>query len=300
MDARQESQFNMMRTTKNYLTANATITATVPIIATLEGDLDDTNNEILQVIILQGVPIGGVAVDKNDAKTLMCRLTSQAAGAGKAYAKSVGNDTLLEALNFSFSDLMRERDDEAGPRCAGILVALNGVAAAILPYGVTAAKLTAISEAIEAYITIVPSVRTAEVSREIETDKLETLLKKNMDLLNDQLDGIIQLMDDEHHDFVTGYFLSRTLIDPKHFSTALRVAVVDNATDLEIANPTMNVTDVSVVVNGDLSGIILWKPAVQGDHTFTIEADTYAPYDGSVHLPLGGQVNLTVKLNRMP
>ena len=299
MDAKQESHFNMMRTVRDFLTANGGIIATIPALPPLLTELDTRNADITAVIILQGKPISGIVIDKGDLKTAMCKITSKLAGAAMAYARSTGNDTLHEALNFSFSDLMRERDDEAGPRCAGVLLAMNEVAAALVAYGVTTVKLTECADAIEAYIAAVPSVRTAEVARSVETEKLENLLRENSLLLSDKIDGLVKLLEDDEPDFVSGYFKSRELIDPKHFSTALRISVVDSESDLEIANALMTISETGEVINGDASGIILWKPATQGDQLFVVSADGYQPHDGSVHLTVGTETFLEVRLVRV-
>jgi len=145
----------------------------------------------------------------------------------------------------------------------------------------------------------VPDVRKAEVEHGLQTALIDTLLMSNSNLLNKRLDKLMPLFKKDHADFVDLYFRARVLVDPKHITTALRVTVIDEVTNLEVANPKLTIIETGDVIDGDASGIILWKPATNGDFTFTVAAPGYITFTGSVHTTLGVETAVEAKMKRM-
>lgn len=298
MDANQEAQLNMERTVEEVLDDHVVVTDTVPAVKNVVAVFKAVIVKILAAVQSQGKQIGGIRTDKGKAKEAMCQMATDMAGFGAAYANETGNETLEEELNYSMTDLMRLRDDEAGPICMGIHDILEENKVALVDYGVTDGMLVDFKKSITLYEGMVPDVRKAEVAHGLQTASIDTLLRSNAELLNKRLDKLMPLFKNIDADFVDLYYRARVLVDPKHITTALRVTVIDEVTNLEVANPKLTIIETGDIIAGDASGIILWKPAQNGDFTYEVVATGYDTFSGSVHTKLGSETALAVKMKR--
>ncbi|MEO8066942.1 MAG: hypothetical protein ABI599_04535 [Flavobacteriales bacterium] len=94
-----------------------------------------------------------------------------------------------------------------------MLTEANAVAAALVPYGIAAADLTAAQALIDAYVTVVSAPRTAITIRKGATAAIEELVGANMDILNDRMDKLMPEFKPSAPDFHQEYFDARIIVD---------------------------------------------------------------------------------------
>jgi len=155
----------------------------------------------------------GVAEDKRRLRVEMCEAALEVASATRACAVASKNRELAARVDFSRSDLLSGRDVDSAEHCANIHAAATANLTAVKPYGVTAAKLTALKEKIDAYTASLASPRVSIVSGKSATRKLVAEFKAADELLNEGLDNLVPQFKDEEPAFVADYFSARTIVD---------------------------------------------------------------------------------------
>ena len=144
MNAAQESKLNMYRATQKHCTDNAAIVANVPAFETTLNAFNVKVSAIIAATQQEDLVTKGITVDKSEAKKRLCSLTTDIAAPIFAYASSTSNNKLKQEVNFSFSDLLRTKDDLMAPRCQNIKDLGLANIAALKPYGLTPASLDAL------------------------------------------------------------------------------------------------------------------------------------------------------------
>jgi hypothetical protein len=155
----------------------------------------------------------GVAQDKHRLRLEMCDAALEIASAARAFAVATKNRELAARVDFSRSDLLSGRDVDSAENCANIHAAATTHLTAIKPYGVTAAKLTALKDKIDAYSASLPSPRVSIVAGKSATRNLVAEFKAADELLKEGLDNLVRQFKDEEPAFVADYFSARTIVD---------------------------------------------------------------------------------------
>ena len=121
----------------------------------------------------QAQDTSGVAQDKQAARQAMCAAALPIANAVHAMAVKTKSNTLANAVDFSMSDLMGGRDVQSRDNCQNIYTTANTNIANLAPYGVTAAKLTALTNAIAAYNLLISKPRDTRAAGKTVTTNLQ-------------------------------------------------------------------------------------------------------------------------------
>ncbi|MEO8066605.1 MAG: hypothetical protein ABI599_02815 [Flavobacteriales bacterium] len=155
----------------------------------------------------------GIALDKRFKKDGMVKRTVDVAQAVFAYAVDQGDLILQEKANYSRSDLYKERDTVIGQVCQNIHGLANAAIAALGAYGVVAADLTALQTAIDAYVNVVASPRTALTVRKGATAEIDLLVRNSMKILNSRMDKLMPEFETSAPTFFQEYFDARIIVD---------------------------------------------------------------------------------------
>jgi hypothetical protein len=152
----------------------------------------------------------GIAQDKQAARQAMCSAALPIASAVHAYAVKTKNNTLAASVDFSMSDLMGGRDVTSRDNCQNIYNTANMNLANLANYGVTAAKLTALTNAIAAYNLLISKPRDTRAAGKTVTGNLQAELDAaDVDLgIMDDLTGQITVAK-----FVGDYENARIIVD---------------------------------------------------------------------------------------
>jgi len=152
----------------------------------------------------------GIAQDKQAARQAMCDLALPIANAVHAYAVKTKNNTLAASVDFSMADLIGGRDVQSRDLCQNIYNTANTNLANLASYGLTAAKLTALTNAIAAYNLVISAPRDTRAQGKTVTTNLQAEF--------DAADEALGLMDDllgqiSDAKFVADYNNARTIVD---------------------------------------------------------------------------------------
>jgi hypothetical protein len=304
MNAIQEAKLKMFRATENYCSENAAIIAENIAFQTAFTEFKAKITSIVSTIQTDGVPLTGIAIDKNMMKQTLCERTSEIAGIVYAYAVTIGNHTLKAEVDCPVSSLTRLREDALAPRCQSIhdIAKLN--LAELADYGVTLPMLAALQEAITKYSAESPKPRTAIAERKTTTARLAELFDETDAILKDRMDKLVVAFKAEHPDFVRTYEATRRIIKPPHTTTQLKVCVTDKTTKSPLKNAVVTVKPMTnggepASITTDSTGEALFKPTAHGAYTVTITANGFTTYENDEITVLMGEVNkLDVELVR--
>lgn len=155
----------------------------------------------------------GVAKDKRYKKDGMVKGTLDIAQGVYAYAEDQGDLILQEKVNYSRTDLYKERDTVIGQVCQNIHDIANGLVASLGAYGIVAADLTALQTSIDAYVAVVASPRTALTVRKGATAEIDVLVRNSMKILNNRMDKLMPEFEASAPEFFQEYFDGRNIID---------------------------------------------------------------------------------------
>jgi hypothetical protein len=187
----------------------AALTAIADMVTRLQGfasDLQGTSG-------IQGTPQTGIAGGKRRANVTMINLAAEIAGDLHAFAVK-NNDTVLVAkVDLHVSDLANRGDTVVGPHCQEIHDLANTHAADILSFGTTAADITALKTAIDAYTPLVTKPRETIVSRKVVTGEIEATQNDADNLLKDELDRSMRKFKTKNAPFFGEYTNARMIID---------------------------------------------------------------------------------------
>ena len=161
----------------------------------------------------QAVDSTGLSADKEALRKTMAAATVEVALATNAYAKKVKNNDLAAKTNVSVSTYMEGRDTLAATNALNIHAAATANLANLAPYGVTAAKLTALKAKIDAYSASLSKPRDAVASGSTATKQLSDEFDAADAALNDQMDALVPQFAASNAKFVEDYNNARIIVD---------------------------------------------------------------------------------------
>lgn len=161
----------------------------------------------------QAVDSTGLSADKEALRKTMATETATIAKAVNAYAKKVKNNDLAAKTNVSVSTFMEGRDTIAATNALNIHAAATANLANLAPYGVTAAKLTALKAKIDAYSASISKPRDAVGSGSTATKQMGDEFDAADAALNDQMDALAPQFASANAKFVEDYNNARIIVD---------------------------------------------------------------------------------------
>lgn len=275
MNARQEAKLNMFRATQKHCNDNAAIVATVPAFATTLTAFNSKVSAIISTAQQEDLVIKGITVDKAAAKKTLCQLAADVAAPIFAFASAGGDNKLKEQVNFSFSDLFKTKDDVLAPRCQNIKDAGTANLAALAPYGLTAASLTALQTTIDSYQVKVPTPRNSAAQKKTIRENLKKLIAEASTVLKEQMDKTVVGFKAAHPDFVATYKTNRKILDPKQSATTLNGEVLNSNDKSPIGGATIVIVELENKTSSNEKGGYEIKPIPAGIYTINISAPKY-------------------------
>ena len=213
MNKRQENRLSMFYAVKSTLEENNAVWSGTPAIVTAKGDYDVKVKDLEDALEVQLRDIRGHAMDKRNAEEAMIAETLDVAGKVMAYATTIGDESLAEAMNIVPSELRRYRDSVVAQRCQDVHDSANGVLASLADYGVDAAKLTAFQALIDAYLVENTAPRLAITTRKNATAVIDELVDETLTLLNRRMDPLMQGFATTDPEFHRKYTDARIIVD---------------------------------------------------------------------------------------
>ncbi len=298
MNAKQESKLNMYRATQKHCDDNPAIVATVPAFATTLTAFNTKLSAIISTAQQEDLVTKGITVDKLVAKKTLCQLATDVAAPIFAFASANADNTLKQEVNFSFSDLFKTKDDVLAPRCQNINDLGTANLAAMAPYGLTAASLTALQTTINGYQAKVPTPRNSAAQKKTIRENLKKLFTEADAVLKDQMDKTVVGFKTANPDFVSTYKANRVIIDPGQSATTLKGVIVNAMDKTPVSGATIIVVETGNKTSGNESGTYQIKPIPAGIYTINISAPKYTDKtEKEVTVKQGQITSLDIELN---
>lgn len=158
----------------------------------------------------------GVTADKQAKRERLVTTTLAVAQAARAWALENENAELAQTMSVTRTALLRSSDRAATDLAQSVYDAasVTATAAALVPHGVTAAKLKALQDAIKKFTAAVPLPRQKITSRKSATERLAREFAKAERCLTQGLDLLIGQFEAEFPEFVTEYRNARVVPKP--------------------------------------------------------------------------------------
>ena len=299
MNSRQEAKLNMYRTVQLQCNNNSAITATNPAFTAAFAVFTAQISNIISTVSSWTQVITGVAIDKTVAKKNLSQSATDIAALVFAYASSINNNTLKQQVNYAYSDFFRLKDDLVAPTAKNIHSAATANLAALAPFGVTAAMLTALQTTIDAYSTSVPTPRNAKAIKATYTANIKQLIKETDSILKNQLDKLAVSFKAAQPDFYSSYLNTRIIIDPSKTETQIKGLIKQDGSNTPIPNATIDLSGPTAgSTQTDTAGKFSFKPVIPGNYQIKISARGYLSTETTFEVKLGQAINQVITLSK--
>jgi len=265
----------MFRATQKHCNDNAAIVATVPAFTTALTAFNSKLSAIISTAQQEDLVTKGITVNKTEAKKTLCQLAADVAAPIFAFASAGADNKLKQEVNFSFSDLLKTKDDLLAPRCQNIKDAGTANLAALAAYGLTAASLTALQTTIDGYQAKVPTPRNSAAQKKTIRENLSKLIKEANTVLKEQMDKTVVSLKTTHPDFVATYKANRIIIDPSQSVTTLKGVTLNSMDKSPVSGATILVVETGNKSITNEKGAYQLKPIPAGIYTINISAPKF-------------------------
>ena len=153
----------------------------------------------------------GVTADKQVRRERLMKATLAVSQAAHAWALENENAELAQTMDVSRSALLRSSAREATDLAQSVYDAASATATALVPHGVTTAKLKALQDAIKKFAAAIPLPRQKITSRKSATERLAEEFAAAERCLTEGLDLLIGQFEAEHPEFVAEYRNARVV-----------------------------------------------------------------------------------------
>jgi hypothetical protein len=203
---------NMVSTTLQLLHSNNAIWDTHTVLSNTIAHLHQTKDAI--ALMLQGSEqiSTGATNDKEQAAEAAIKLAVKLARFTQAFAKEHNNNTLLDQMKVSYSQLDELPDEQLAPRLQDLLSHITLYATNLVDYGVDADSLPRLQAAIASFNAVKSAPRNIIVARKGHNQTIPELLRS---MRHDcyMLDRLIEIWADSHPQFVRDYHNARIIVD---------------------------------------------------------------------------------------
>ena len=310
MTSKQESKYSMKLAVRDFLNKNATVTATLPGYGTLFA-LYLANIAQIQVIReQQEIDKSGI---KDNKDLLRVDLVTKAYDVGKkteVYAKMNNNAILAKEVHYSETELNKAADSKLKDKALLIYDRANANLAALATYGITAAVLTALKNAIDLFNAAIPSTRTGKTETKTATDQLAKLFKSDDELLA-KFDLLVEIIRVSQPVFYSAYKDNRKVIETGTSSLALTATITNKETGegekgVKVTFVSQNGALKSTSVKAEkpivkitaAKGIFKIKTMADGTYTATIHKSGFKEQIVTVTIAQGEMTELIIELEK--
>ena len=155
----------------------------------------------------------GATSAKEQARLGLCAIATEVIGAVKAYCAVAQNPELFAKVDYTASTVCVGKVSEVVARCKNIHEAASDNAAALVKYGITAAKLTKLDKAIKAFDKVKTAPRQHKVIKGAATKLIPVLVKSGVSIVRDQLDELMTQFKEANPSFYNAYFAARVVVN---------------------------------------------------------------------------------------
>jgi len=296
MNARQEAKLNMYRATQQNCIDNGTILRSVPAFANMLTAFNTKVSAIISTVQQEDLVTKGITIGKAEAKTNLCRLAADIGASIYAYAVAGNNRQLQQEVNFTFSELIKTKDDILAPRVQNIKDLGTANLSDLMSYGLTDVSLEAFQSAIDDYQQQVPAPRNSAAHKVAIRENLRRLFAEADAVLKHQMDKTLAGFKTTHPGFVSTYKTNRIIIDPGSTATTLKLTITGVASE-SIAGATISINGIPFNIITTKKGEYQIKPVPAGTADIQVTAPGYADQTlAAVKIKQGQTTSLGIQL----
>lgn len=208
----QENTTSMFETTMTFLDQNNSLWSAKAAFAAAVTEAKSGVAAIRATAASQESPTTGITDEKEQARTKLEDRTQEVADQVAALAAKNADMSLASKVQVTRSSLDQEQDDDLVQIAERVRDAANANLAALGPYGVTAAVVTDLTDAITTFSGMRTAPRTAAVARTAATESVSNLIRTTRSLFRNQLDKMMTPFRASNPEFYNGYFAARVIV----------------------------------------------------------------------------------------
>lgn len=208
----QENTTSMFETTIAFLDQNNAVWNARPAFAAAVAEAKSGVAAIRSTAASQEAPTTGITDEKGQARNDLEDKTQEIADQLAALAAKTGDVALAAQVQVTRSSLDQEQDDNLVQIAGRVRDAAQANAAALEEYGVTAAEVTDLTDAITTFSGMKTAPRTAAAARTAATESVANLVRTTRSLFRNQLDKLITPFRKSNPEFYNGYFAARVIV----------------------------------------------------------------------------------------
>jgi hypothetical protein len=314
MTSRQESKLSMYLAVKDFLTANAAMTTTLPNYAGFFTSFGNAITQIQNHGEQQMFDKTGLQTNKAQLRGTLVTLAGDTSRKILAYARFANNQLLLTEAAFSESELRSAPDTRLRDYAQGIYDRAQSNLTALASYGVSATTQTALLNAITAFLAAIPKPRLATADKKQSTLQLSNGFNA-ADLALVNIDALVEIVKIPQPNFYNGYKTVRKIINTGTGSLQLQGVVLDSVSGEPIKGVTVmfspNETTMaakSMAMSGKPATTLVKKSADKGGfkvkslpagmYTVTVKKNGYAEQLETIAISEGEMTDLKIELSR--
>lgn len=275
--------------------ADPAILAQMPGMALAVTELKDVIQEIAQASSERLAGSSGLTLGKQERKEVMCRLAYTVGMRLQCYAMDLGEPSLF-MMGISFSVLQRQRSTVCADHGNRVYSRAEEHLVGIAPYGVTAAMMQELRDAIDNFVDWIPKPRVAISNRKCLTSDLYALIRKGMKLL-DRMDVYVASLKFTEPSFYEHYRSRRKLVRYGVRHLSLRGIVRNEQGDL-LAHVKVSIPELGLETKTTDRGYFQVKRVKEGIRRVFFERTGYESLEQMTAVVRNQRTDLVVVMER--
>lgn len=213
MNDRQRNRLRMYKATRAYLNENETAWNGIAANVDALTNLTDRITAIDTKVTAQEAELGGYTQNKYQLRETLNTNILLVAGGTAVFARATNNPILLADVDLEPSQVARASDQVVDDIAARVQAAADSELASLSAYGIDAAEMAALGNAITAHENAKAMPDAKRAQRTGHTETLEPMFRETSLFLDGQLDVLMRRYKATAPTFHAGYEAARVIID---------------------------------------------------------------------------------------
>ena len=314
MNSKQQSKYNMYLTADEFLSANDSITTTLPRYQEFHVSFQNGISQIRLSNEQQSIDKSGIANKKSQLRKLLVKLGADTSRKIQSYAKIENNQILLSEAKFSESDFKYATDSDLETFAQSTYDTAQTQLGNLAQYGVTNETQNDLIRALTDFRAAMPTPRNGAIGTKLSTEQIAKAFTAT-DKALDNIDALVEIVRISQPEFYSGYKSARKIIDTAAGSLQIKGFVTDASTGEGLKGAT-----VSLELNNNSNGLLKAKASSsesvkkktadkggfnikslpEGTYSATVSKNGYADVVTTIAVTNGELAMLNVELVKNP
>jgi len=293
----QINQYDMLLAVENHFDNNASIWGSIAPISEAKTALSAKIDELAKEVSLQVQNRTGVTEDK-----IMLRKDLEEKGfilsaALSSYATThPGMKEMYKRIHFTKSHFLQLRESELIGTIAILSSEAYSAIEELLPYGVTAATLTELKTANDAFRSIMNEPGKTSLNGKNTGEGITNLLHQATSLLENKIDNLIEAIGTSQQQFVSVYFNLRTVLSSGSQPLSLTITTLDESDNSPLIKANIAIAGEDISRISGRRGYNRVQNLKEGNYKLTITRPNFSPKAVPFNIINGQTTQLIVKM----